>query len=357
MRRMDKQLLAEYEKYIKAKRAGDKTLWRLAKECTFDMPSSHPVVKGEQVQWPREDEDCSGLTADEKTIQKIIQASKQRNAATHANIQRTIRVNGGKGKVSFTNLFSTLLGVTGSVKTSQDEATPMSPEDRHRHLYYSPNTVSSMGLTIVPSGNKGQFDAQLGFDFMALQYTNTTLSEDSDGRFSAVAVSINPSVFKFKIKSDELSVVIKDFVMFATSHSKYSFPNLHTVSLEVKDQHWWTIGKLERLVERLGLNGFSNPEFKLEAFDDVQRNRLRWVDGLYLVKWPPTVKREDVRLMQAPIMHLNPGYYHADALMVRMYAPVRVEMYPTLSDAYRALFKPKTTKLVDSKNAASVLRV
>ena len=32
-------------------------------------------------------------------------------------------------------------------------------------------------------------------------------------------------------------------------------------------------------------------------------------------------------------------------------------MYPMLADAYKALFKPKKTKLVDSKNAASVLRV
>ena len=264
-------------------------------------------------------------------------------------LPRSVRLDSGNGKVSFTHIFSEMLKVTNSVKPNPEAKPKKLIPGYYGDNYISPNLVHSLYLYIgedISGLTPGFLDMGLCIGMYQIPYCTVEKSDYKLGAKWFYMVGRRPynalpfgNIYEvhFQIRRKELNSVLRDFAAFASSASTYTFNNLNYVKLAARDRETHNFAT-QFFVKALCANtakAFSNAELDLYAscsgtgLDVVDKKR----------EFPKAIKRENMGCLDKTMLYLNTQRYFADEIYASLSIVEDASKYERIEDAFVDHFK------------------
>ena len=181
------------------------------------------------------------LCMDVESARKYEEAMNLVTTRVYKVLPRSIRLDSGNGKVSFTHLFSEMLKVTNSVKPNPEAKPKKLIPGYYGDNYISPNLVYGLTLDIDKHRfTPGFLQVKLSIGMYQIPYYVVEKSDRKLGAHSLHIVGRRPygsmlfgNIYEvvFQIRPKELNPMLRDFATFVSSASTYTFNNLNYVDV------------------------------------------------------------------------------------------------------------------------------
>ena len=264
-------------------------------------------------------------------------------------LPRSVRLDSGNGKVSFTHIFSEMLKVTNSVKPNPEAKPKKLIPGYYGDNYISPNLVHSLYLYLgedISGLTPGFLDVELCIGMYQIPYCTVEKMVDKLGAKWFHRVGRNPykmlpfgNIYEvhFQIRRKELNSVLRDFAAFVSSASTYTFNNLNYVNVSARnsDTHHFATQFFVKALCANTAKAFSNAELDTHrscngtGFDVVNRKR----------EFPKAIKRENMGCLDKTMLYLNTQRYFADEIYASLSIVEDASKYERIEDAFVEHFK------------------